>query len=77
MAAGYVARRPNPNDGRGVLAAITADGRRVVERATAELTGLDFGLGDLSEDDRADLFEVLKRVRLGAGDVAGAEVDAG
>ena len=76
VAAGYVHRRPNPNDGRGVLAAITDDGRRVVERATAELTGLDFGLGDLSEDDRAELFDVLKRVRLGAGDVADAEVDA-
>jgi DNA-binding MarR family transcriptional regulator len=76
VAAGYVARRPNPNDGRGVLAAITDDGRRVVERATEELTGLDFGLGDLSEGDRAELFDVLRRVRLGAGDVAGAEVDA-
>ena len=32
VAAGYVDRRPNPNDGRGVLAAITDDGRRVVER---------------------------------------------
>ena len=42
-----------------------------------ELTGLDFGLGDLSEPDRAELFDVLKRVRIGAGDVAGAEVDAG
>jgi DNA-binding MarR family transcriptional regulator len=76
VAAGYVARRPNPNDGRGVLAAITVDGRRVVEKGTAELTGLDFGLGDLSEADRAELFDVLKRVRLGAGDVADAEVDA-
>ena len=74
--AGLVDRRPNPDDGRGVLAAITDDGRRVVERATAELTGLDFGLGDLSEADRAELFDVLKRVRLGAGDVAGAELDA-
>ena len=53
----------------------TQDGA-VVERATAELTALDFGLGDLSEAERADLFDVLKRVRLGAGDVAGAEVDA-
>ena len=76
VGAGYVDRRPNPNDGRGVLATITAAGRRVVERATAELTALDFGLGDLSEAERADLFDVLKRVRLGAGDVAGAEVDA-
>ena len=77
VAAGYVERRPNPNDGRGVLAAITDGGRAVVEVATAELTGLDFGLGDLSEPDRAELFDVLKRVRIGAGDVAGTEVDAG
>jgi DNA-binding MarR family transcriptional regulator len=77
VAAGYVRRRPNPNDGRGVLAAITDQGRRVVEKATTELTGLDFGLDDLSEADRADLFDVLKRVRIGAGDVAGAAVDAG
>ena len=74
VAAGYVARRPNPNDGRGVLAAITDDGRRGGREApTAELTGLDFGLGDLSEADRAELFDVLKRVRLGAGDVAGID----
>ena len=71
VAAGYVDRRPNPNDGRGVLAAITDDGRRVVEQATTALTDLDFGLGDLSEAERAELFDVLKRVRLGAGDVAG------
>jgi DNA-binding MarR family transcriptional regulator len=76
VAAGYVDRRPNPNDGRGVLASITGNGRRVVERATAELTALDFGLGDLSEADRGELFAVLKRVRLGAGDVADPEVDA-
>jgi len=75
VGAGYVARRPNPDDGRGVLAAITDDGRRVVERATAKLTALEFGLGDLSEADHAQLFDVLKRVRLGAGDVAGEEVD--
>jgi DNA-binding MarR family transcriptional regulator len=72
-----VARRPNPADGRGVLASITAEGRAVVERATKALTDLDFGLGDLDETDRATLFDVLRRVRLGAGDVAGPEVDAG
>jgi DNA-binding MarR family transcriptional regulator len=77
VAAGYVDRRPNPNDGRGVLAGITAEGRAVVEKATAALTALDFGLGDLDESDRAELFDILKRVRLGAGDVAGAAVDGG
>ena len=75
VAAGYVDRRPNPNDGRGVLAGISAAGRAVVGTATAALTDLDFGLGDLPETDRAQLFDILKRVRLGAGDVADASVD--
>ena len=70
VAAGYVRRRPNPDDGRGVLAGITDDGRRVVEEATKALTALDFGLGDLPEAERAELFDILRRVRLGAGDVA-------
>jgi DNA-binding MarR family transcriptional regulator len=71
VAAGYVARRPNPDDGRGVLAGITERGRAVVQTATRALTDLDFGLGDLPEAERQSLFDVLRRVRLGAGDVAG------
>jgi DNA-binding MarR family transcriptional regulator len=73
VAAGYVRRRPNPDDGRGVLAGITDAGRAVVETGTAALTALDFGLGDLPEAERESLFDVLKRVRLGAGDVDGRE----
>jgi DNA-binding MarR family transcriptional regulator len=69
VAAGYVRRRPNPDDGRGVLAGITDEGRAVVAAATAALTALDFGLADLPEDERAELFDILRRVRLGAGDV--------
>jgi DNA-binding MarR family transcriptional regulator len=69
VAAGYVQRRPNPADGRGVLAAITDSGRAVVEHATAALTGMDFGLGDVPGDELGTLFDVLRRVRLGAGDV--------
>jgi hypothetical protein len=64
-----------------VLARITERGRAVVEVATTDLTGLDFGLTDLPEAEREELFEILKRVRLGAGDVAGADpartIDAG
>jgi DNA-binding MarR family transcriptional regulator len=70
VAAGYVDRRPNPADGRGVLAGITDAGRAVVEQATAALTDLDFGMGDLPEAEREALFDLLKRLRLGAGDVA-------
>src|SRR5215212_4613592 len=76
VAAGYVRRRPNPSDGRGVLAGITEAGRAVVTTATADLTALDFGLADLAEDERADLFEILRRVRLGGGDVAACETPA-
>ncbi len=75
VAAGYVDRRPNPADGRGVLARITDRGRAVVEQATGALTDLEFGLGDLPEAELDTLFDVLKRVRIGAGDVAGAAVD--
>jgi DNA-binding MarR family transcriptional regulator len=71
VAAGYVDRQPNPADGRGVLAGITDAGREVVDRATEALTALDFGLGDLPESEREELFALLTRVRLGAGDVAG------
>ena len=81
VAAGYVERRPNPDDGRGVLAGITDRGRDVVEQATGALTGLDFGMADLPEAERETLYELLKRVRLGAGDVADpqevATLDAG
>ena len=73
VAAGHVRRLPNPADGRGVLAGITEEGRAVVEVATAALTGLDFGLGDLPDAELDTLFEILKRVRLGAGDVADVE----
>ncbi|HEY4569042.1 MAG TPA: MarR family transcriptional regulator [Kribbella sp.] len=76
VAAAYVARRPNPDDGRGVLAGITERGSAVVETATKALTDLDFGLGDLPDAERTVLFDVLKRVRLGAGDVAGLDLDA-
>jgi DNA-binding MarR family transcriptional regulator len=71
VAAGYVRRRPNPDDGRAVLAGITDEGRAVVTTATTALTAFDFGLGDLTEDDRAALFDILRRIRLGAGDVDG------
>ncbi|HEX2073505.1 MAG TPA: MarR family transcriptional regulator, partial [Geodermatophilus sp.] len=73
VAAGYVDRRPNPADGRGVLAGVTEQGRAVVEEATAALTAMEFGLADLPEAERETLFAILRRVRLGAGDVAGVE----
>jgi DNA-binding MarR family transcriptional regulator len=67
-AAGYVRRRPNPADGRGRLAEITVEGRAVVERATADLTAVNFGMDALDDDGLGELFDLLRRVRLVAGD---------
>jgi DNA-binding MarR family transcriptional regulator len=65
---GYVTRRPNPRDGRGVLAEITESGRDTVERATAELMAADFGLGAYDADDQGKIFDVLRSLRVTAGD---------
>jgi DNA-binding MarR family transcriptional regulator len=65
---GHVLRRPHPDDARGVLAEITESGRAVVERATADLVGADFGLGVLDDERLAELSELLRPVRRAAGD---------
>jgi DNA-binding MarR family transcriptional regulator len=71
-AAGLVRREPNPRDGRGTLAVITDDGRRVAEHATAELNAARFGLRDLNVEELDRLFTVLRRRRLAAGDFVDA-----
>jgi DNA-binding MarR family transcriptional regulator len=67
-AAGLVVRRRHPDDGRGVLAEITDSGRELVERATAELVGADFGLGALDDERLGELSRLLRPVRQAAGD---------
>ncbi|WP_441250210.1 MarR family winged helix-turn-helix transcriptional regulator [Kitasatospora sp. McL0602] len=66
--AGLVARRPNPLDGRGVLAAITDQGREVVEQATRELMAVDFGMEGYSAAQCHEVFELLRPLRVDAGD---------
>ena len=74
---GLVVRRPNPLDGRGVLAAITGQGRRVVEEATRELVAMDFGLSGYDDEGCRGLFEVLRPLRIAAGDFTpSVEADA-
>jgi DNA-binding MarR family transcriptional regulator len=65
---GYVSRRPNPRDGRGVLAEITDSGRDTVERATGDLMAADFGLGVYGAGDQGKIFDVLRSLRVDAGD---------
>jgi DNA-binding MarR family transcriptional regulator len=66
--AGLVRREPNPRDGRGILAVITEDGRQVAQKATAELNAARFGMAALDATDLQDLFRILRRLRLDAGD---------
>jgi DNA-binding MarR family transcriptional regulator len=65
---GFVARRPNPRDGRGALASLTPAGREVMERATKDLVNTGFGLEALGEDGQDQLFTLLRGVRIAAGD---------
>jgi DNA-binding MarR family transcriptional regulator len=67
---GLVTRRPHPDDGRAVLAEVTDSGRSLVERATADLVGVDFGLGALTDEQLGDLSGLLAPVRRAAGDFA-------
>jgi DNA-binding MarR family transcriptional regulator len=68
VASGLVAKRPNPNDGRGTLASITAKGREIVEAATRDLVAVDFGLGAYDSEECGEIFALLRPLRIAAGD---------
>ena len=65
---GLILRVPHPEDGRTVLATITAEGRRLTEEATRDLVEADFGLGSLDDEELASLSALLSPVRRAAGD---------
>lgn len=73
-AQGLVDRRPNPRDGRGTLAVITDTGREVMEAATADLVAERFGLGVLTDTEHAELFRILRKIRVAAGDFTDSDV---
>jgi DNA-binding MarR family transcriptional regulator len=70
-ASGMVRREPNPRDGRGTLAVITSEGRRVTAAATEVMHQNRFGLAALDEQEMQGLFATLRRLRLEAGDFTG------
>jgi DNA-binding MarR family transcriptional regulator len=65
---GLVIRKPNPEDGRGKLAEITVQGRELVRRATDDLMRVEFGVGGFDAGQRQQLFDLLRMLRVGAGD---------
>jgi DNA-binding MarR family transcriptional regulator len=65
---GFVQRRPHPTDRRTTLAEITAEGRRVAEKATEAVGAASVGMGDLSEADLEAITSSLRLLRLDAGD---------
>ncbi|MGP4112029.1 MarR family winged helix-turn-helix transcriptional regulator [Streptomyces sp. 4N509B] len=65
---GLVTKRPNPDDGRGVLASITEEGRRVCDAATRDLMGVDFGFSAYDEEECREIFAILRPLRVAAQD---------
>jgi DNA-binding MarR family transcriptional regulator len=58
---GLLERRPDPEDGRGVVVGVTDEGRAVLERGRRERNALlARGLGTLSGDERRLLDEALE-----------------
>ncbi|MBC7558316.1 MAG: MarR family transcriptional regulator [Dermatophilaceae bacterium] len=68
---GLVERVPNPADGRGMLARITPGGREIMEAATRDLVASGFSMGALSAREHEQLFVLLRKVRVAAGDFSG------
>ncbi len=63
-----VERSPHPTDGRATLVAITDAGAERLDKATTALTGTEFGLVGLDEQQTAELTRLLTAVRRAAGD---------
>jgi DNA-binding MarR family transcriptional regulator len=66
--AGLLVRSPHPEDGRAVLAAITPQGRSVMQQATDAIVGARFALGALSDEQCEQLTTLLTGPRSAAGD---------
>ncbi|MDY7101269.1 MAG: MarR family transcriptional regulator [Actinomycetota bacterium] len=63
---GYVERVPHPEDRRAVLAHITDAGREVMTSTCREMVARRSGMAALDEDEAAELFRLLRKVRRAA-----------
>jgi DNA-binding MarR family transcriptional regulator len=66
--AGYAKRTPHPSDRRTTLATITASGRALAGEATEALHAIRFGTPPLRKAELEAVTEVLRQVRVAAGD---------
>jgi DNA-binding MarR family transcriptional regulator len=69
----YAERTPHPRDRRTTLARITDRGREVAEQATATMHEIRFGTAPLRNADLEALTQMLRQVRVGAGDFSTTE----
>jgi len=67
-ARGLLTRGPHAADRRVTLVTITPAGRDLLERASAALASVEYGMPGTTDADRTDLVEALDRVREAAGD---------
>jgi DNA-binding MarR family transcriptional regulator len=68
-ARGFVGRRTDPKDGRGILVSLTAQGRVAVDAAIADLLAAERDiLSGVSADEQGQLAGLLRRLILGLGD---------
>jgi DNA-binding MarR family transcriptional regulator len=67
---GLVRRVPHEEDRRATLAEITDEGRRVARAATEAMHAVTFGMGALSETEQGQIAEILRGLRVAAGDFA-------
>ena len=64
-------RTAHPTDRRTTLAEITEDGRRIVDKATEAVSATNFGMAALSDRELDKVTDLLRKVRIDAGDFPG------
>ena len=68
QAQGFIRREPHPTDRRTTLVVITDAGRAVTDQATEALVAVKFALESLDPGQMRTLYDLLRDVRLHAGD---------
>jgi len=59
---GLIERKPDPKDRRGVLAQVTPSGRDLVRRATKMLELIEWGVGELTDEEAATIARLLSKL---------------